>query len=295
MYPFLRKSASMPKHEQQVIFKEIRDGFIYKACGVALNSTDNILISILISTVMVGYYGNYNLIMGKMLLIVTIVFSAIGASVGNIIVKENAKTRYEVFNKLQNCCLLISNILVCSYFFLINDIIGLWLGKEFVLDRVIILAISINFYMSIIMQPLWVFRDATALFKKTKWIMVLCAVLNLTLSIIGGKLIGLSGIIFATAISKGMTYFIVEPKLLYTTYFHEKVFSYYRNIIINFIVVTISFGIIQISFGKMIVDTWKGVLLKGLVICTLMFAVSLIFYFREYKSLIKDFIKRMKD
>ena len=289
MYPFLSTKEALPPQDKKDIFAEIRDGMLYKICGVLLNSTDNILISILVSTIAVGYYGNYNLIMNKMLLVVTIVFSAIGSSIGNVIVQENEVTRYAVFNKLQNFCLLLSNILVCVYFFLVDDIICLWIGNEYVIDKVTVIAITINFYMSIVMQPLWAFRDATALFKKTKWIMVLCAVLNIILSIVLGKAIGLAGIIFATAISKSMTYCLVEPMLLFKKYFNKNVFAYYVKIFINLIVVVISiFFVLKVNDLRN-----ASIILKFFSVFLIPLLISIIVYFKYYIDLFKQIKEKL--
>ena len=61
------KNVISLKHEEEkkTIWKNIKSMFAYKIGGVILNNTDNILISILVSTVMVGIYSNYLMLYNK--------------------------------------------------------------------------------------------------------------------------------------------------------------------------------------------------------------------------------------
>ena len=80
-------------------------------------------------------------------------------------------------------------------------------------------AIGLNMYLSCVMQPLWSYREATGLYRKTKWIMVICAIINIVLSIVLGKIIGVIGIILASEIARIVTYVWYEPKILFREFF----------------------------------------------------------------------------
>ena len=71
----------------------------------------------------------------------------------------------------------------------------------------VLCAIVINFYFSIVLLPIWVFREASGLYRKTKYVMLITAVVNIVTSILLGKWIGLAGILFATSIARFTTYF----------------------------------------------------------------------------------------
>ena len=109
---------------------------------------------------------------------------------------------------MQSVSMVLSTVCVSGVFFLISDFVQLWLGRQYVLSELVLVAVVCNLYFSISLLPIWVFREATGLYRKTKYVMLATAVINLVLSVILGKMIGLAGIIFATAIARLTTYFL---------------------------------------------------------------------------------------
>lgn len=129
------------------------------------------------------------------------------------------------------------------------------LGKEYLLSNLVVVAISANMYLSCVLQPLWSYREATGLYNKTKWAMVACAILNLILSIVMGKRIGLAGVLFASGISRLCTYVWYEPRLLFKEYFGRKVGKYYKQLLTNTIFIVCLIGILGKVSGYIIVDS----------------------------------------
>ena len=200
-YPFIKKKIELPFKDVKEIFKNLYSVFLYKISGVLLNATDNTLISVLIGTSVVGIYSNYSLIITRATNLINTVFYSLTASLGNLVVKENAERRFKVFQMMQSMSVILSTICVCGFTFLIQDFIRLWLGNKYILSNEVLIAIIINFYLGIILLPIWVYREATGLYQQTKYVMVLTAIINLVLSIVMGKVIGLAGILFASAIA----------------------------------------------------------------------------------------------
>lgn len=58
------------------------------------------------------------------------------------------------------------------------------------LDFRVVIAISVNLWLSCVLQTLWSYRGATGLYLETKWIMALAALVNLILSVLLGYLSG---------------------------------------------------------------------------------------------------------
>src|SRR5699024_10382180 len=163
--------------------------------------------------------------------LINTVFYSLTASLGNLVVKENAERRFKVFQMMQSMSVILSTICVCGFTFLIQDFIRLWLGNKYILSNEVLIAIIINFYLGIILLPIWVYREATGLYQQTKYVMVLTAIINLVLSIVMGKAMGLAGILFASAIARLTTYFWFEPVLLFKEYFGISSWVYFRGII----------------------------------------------------------------
>ena len=219
LYPYIKERKVLPKKEIKEIFANLKSVFIYKVSSMLLNATDNILISVIVGTITVGYYSNYLLINNKLCGLISLFFTSLTASIGNIIVKETYKKRYEIFTIEQSISFIISGVVIPCFMVLINDLIVVWLGKSYSLGYPLAIAVSLNLYLQCVLQPLWSYREATGMYQKTKWVMLAAAICNIVLSIILGICWGVAGIIFASGISRIVTYVWYEPQLLFKNYF----------------------------------------------------------------------------
>lgn len=107
----------------------------YKIGGVILNNTDNILISILVGTVWVGYYSNYLIVISAIEAFTTIVFNALTASVGNLVAKSNKDRQFKVFKVINMICNIMFGMCAIELIILFNDFILIAFGNEYVLEK----------------------------------------------------------------------------------------------------------------------------------------------------------------
>lgn len=218
-------------------------------------------------TVGLGFYSNYTLIINKLTNIVNTVFYSLTASLGNLIVKENEEKRYHVFLAMQSVSMVLSTVCVSGVFFLISDFVQLWLGRQYVLSELVLVAVVCNLYFSISLLPIWVFREATGLYRKTKYVMLATAVINLVLSVILGKMIGLAGIIFATAIARLTTYFWYEPYLLFRNYFGQSCSVYFKGVFKSVITTLCILAIEYLCVGSFHPTGWLLWIAKAVFVC----------------------------
>ncbi len=295
LYPYIKNKEDISKEEKLDIFNNLKSVFLYKASSVLLNATDNTIISVLLGTVIVGYYSNYLMINNKIVSIFSLVFTSLTASIGNIIVTESTKKRFEIFKCEQSISFIICTIVIPCFFNLINDLILIWLGKDFVFDLKVIFAISLNMYLSCVLQPLWSYREATGLYRKTKWIMLICAILNIILSILMGKLIGLMGILLASAISRICTYVWIEPKILFKEYFEESPNKYFCSLVKNLLIIGVFSISLNLIFKNWIISSWIGFILKSIVLIIISIIISCVIYAKNPSlSIIKNKIIKYK-
>lgn len=280
IFPYLKdKSYILDKEEKNTIIKNIYSGAIGRIAEVLMTSTDNIIISIYVGTVAVGYCSNYFLIQSKITGFIFLAFSSIVSSVANLIVTEKSKERYKIFNLIQNLAGLISVLSVPLYILLVSDFIFLWLGDKYVLGNSVVYAIGLNMFLAIVLNPLYTFRSATGLYMKTKYLMIICAILNIILSIVLSYYIGICGVIIASALSRILTYVIVEPFLLYKRYFNISCLPYFVTLFKEFIVVfSISF-LLNFTINKYFeVVTWNFWIAKLLVVLIVLLLIAYILY-----------------
>ena len=296
-YPYINKNVKLPKEDTKGIFNNMGSVFLYKVAGLLINATDNTLISVLVSTTAVGYYSNYTMVVNKLVSVINIFFYGLTASIGNLIAEEGKERRYQIFEIMQSVSLIISTFCVTCTFFLIEDFITIWLGKEYVMGREVLWAIIINFYFSIILLPIWVFREATGLYQKTKFVMLITAAVNVVASIILGKIMGLAGIIFATSISRITTYFWYEPKLLFKEYFGKSCLVYFKGFIKGLCTTALVFLLVYLATSTLIVQNVGTFFLKAFIVGGIsLFVVVMIYYRTEgFKILFQRAVNLLKN
>ena len=279
-YPFINRKAAVTVDEEKSIFENMRSVFLYKISSTVFTATDNILISVLVGTAMTGIYSNYLMVSNKLLLIIQIIFSALTASIGNVIVREKSGKRYEVFCVIQSVSFILCGTIVSAFCIMANDFVYVWLGSDFTISTGAILAMTLNTYLSCVLQPLWIYRDATGLYVRTKYVMLAGAVLNLVLSVLLGKAMGLTGIILASAIARLSTYFWYEPRLLFREYFEKSAAGYYASLFKNALLMVVTIGGLWMLLSGVQAQNWLQLIGKGVVIGGICSVVFLLAYCR---------------
>lgn len=230
MYPFIKdKSYKKNCIDTQNIKENIKSVFLYRIGNVIMNNTDNILISIILGTVYVGYYSNYSLLVGTVATFINIIINSMMSSLGNLNASDDMEKSYSIFNILLLLFHWLSAICSISFILVINDFITIWLGKEFILNSEIVLCIIFNFYIKNVINPVWMYRETMGLFNNIKYTMLFAALINMILSVILGLKFGLAGIIISTALARIFTTVWYEPKSLFKLKFKKPVKEYWKN------------------------------------------------------------------
>jgi len=280
-YPYTKNKEILDADEKKSIFSNLKSVFIYKVSGVLLNATDNLLINLIVNTAAVGLYSNYLVVTNNLSMVAQMIYSAMTPSVGNLVTNSDDKKMYGIFRIMQMCSFWMSGFFLLGAYFLTEDFITVWIGAKYLFPHMTFIAILFNFYLGITLQPIWTFREATGLYRRTKYVMVLTAVVNLALSIILGIHFGVGGIIFASFLARISTYFWYEPNILFHDYFKRSVSSYYWGHIVNFIPLFIAYIAVYYTTSFIHVDTWLLLLAKT-AICTVI--VNLIYLIRYMKT-----------
>lgn len=291
-YAFLKHTVQYPVKTKDVtdIVANIKSMMIYKVATVLLTSTDNTLISVLVGTASVGLYSNYNLAVTSVNTFINIFYQSVTPSVGNVIVTEEETKRYQIFNLMQSFSLILTVFSTLMFWLLLDDLIYVWLGSSYRLDKLTVLALVLNYYLGGVTHPILSYREAAGLYRETKYIMLICAGINLGLSILLGKIIGLSGILFASGLSRLMTNFWFEPKILFNKYFKTSSKSYFIRITKNFLLTIIAGLIFTNLFAKFRVTNWKYTILKSAIVGMVVLGISVLPYINDAKILCRKFL-----
>lgn len=298
LYPELfSKKEKLDTAEKKKIFTVLKSGFIYKVSIVFLNSTTNVILSVLVSTIIVGYLSNYNLVVVAVVQISAIIFTNLTASIGNLVVLENEQSRLNVFKSMITVGSWLTVVFVGCTAVLCNGFIALWLGEDLLLPLHTELLRMGWMFLECIMQPIFAYREAVGLYQKTRYIMLAAAGLNIILSITLGMLFGLDGILCAAILSRLATYFWYEPRILYRDYFCASPLPYFKEVLFAFAltIIVVFFGIMVREF--LIVSSWTSWLCLGAIIFVFSNLVCMLIYsrrpaFRSVLAMVVGIIKQ---
>lgn len=257
-YPFLKNKSliDVTKVNNKEIIDNIKATFIYKISAVLTNNTDNILISIMLGTVYVGYYSNYYTLILYITSFISIVSTGILASIGDLNAENDSLKSYKMFKNLGLMYNIIATLSTASFLSVVQDFVPIWIGEEYLLSSTILGSLLFVFYITTSTSPIWIFRETLGLFKEVRLIMVTTMILNIVLSIVLGLKFGMAGILLATGISKLATHYWYEPLILYNTVFKIKVIDYFitqfKYLIYSIICFTLSYGITSYLPGNLL-------------------------------------------
>lgn len=288
-YPFIKEKAELDGEQKKRIRSNVFSLSLYKISFVALNGTDNILMSVMVGTVFVGMYANYYSVSTNIEAMLGLIFMALTPSIGNLVATSKGKDIRRVFNYAQIASFWISGVVCAGLTFLIQDFITLWLGEGMLLDKYTVAAIALYQYYAICMRPIWIFREGTGMYRQIRYIMLATAGLNIVLSIVLGKYMGISGILFATTIANMLTCFLYEPRILFKTFLNTNPIIYYRDYLINVLLTLFGMVLCYFALRRLTEISVMMFIVKGVICVSIMSAVYFIRYFKtpEFKELVE--------
>lgn len=216
-YPEIQtyQGASLSAEERMQIRKDTEALVLSRFGHVALNGTDNIIISAVVGVLWVGRLSNYTLICDSVTSVLCQITAAITGSLGNFFATEDKHAGYALFKKVEFLNFWLYGFSFIALVTLLDPFVQIWAGGRFVLGLPISIAIAINFFVAGYMNTLWVFRSTLGLFKQGKFRPILVAILNIVLSIVLGRLWGVFGVLFATFLSRAAISLWYDPLILH--------------------------------------------------------------------------------
>ena len=232
MYPYLKQfDGGLTKEENQKIARDVSNIFVGKVSGVITNSTDSILINIFAGTVQTGLYSNYNIIIGTITGTLKQFASAMRGSVGNLIASEPPEHIDRVFKRLIFIMFYLASFCSCMLTGLIDPFITIAFGDGLLLARITVLVCIFNLYISTIDIPVYSFVAAAGLFRLDKYISIIGSSMNLIISLVLGRSMGMTGILLGTSATY-LIQFVLKVILFYKNFLRQRYASMiWRNVV----------------------------------------------------------------
>lgn len=235
-YPWLNvdksRGKSLLKQYPEIITKT-KQVFIHKIKDFVLVRSDELFIFLFVSLKMVAYYGNYIIIISKLISLFSSVTGSVGASVGNLVAEGNKQNMLKIFWEYTTIQHTIAAILSFSLYNFIEPFISHWLGPEYIMDRRILMFLIIYIYITNSRNSVDSFNYAHGLYADV-WSAWAELIINVSITIIGGLKWGIIGILLGKIVSLLTIVVLWKPYYLFSSGFKESVSIYWKGVVRNY-------------------------------------------------------------
>lgn len=276
------------------IVKKTKDLLCHKIGGLVVYQSDNIIISYFCNLAIVGMYSNYLLIFTLLTGCIDQAFTGVTASIGNLIVENDNKKVYKTWRELHILFIFIATLFSFLFYELSKPFITIWVGSKFLLEDAVVFCIALNIMFKIIKCPIDKFKEAYGIFWD-KGAPLFEATLNLVVSIILAKKIGIIGVVIGTIVSNVIITAMWKPYIVFRHGFKEKIREYIYPTLKFYVIGVISI-LIAHYVGKYVpieaTNIFSLILLfivYGLISTIIIFVVFIID--KEFRNIINKYIK----
>lgn len=294
-YPILTEKNINPldKNTKKDIFKNVKALIIHKVGDVAVHQTDNIIISVFLNTLTVGLMSNYTTLNTMIEKFTNSIFNGFTASIGNLIAKETKDKQEEIFDVYDFLGFWIYGFVFIAFVTLSQPFITLWIGKKMLIDNITIWLYFFTIYLAGQSLTVYNFKSAAGKFNEDKWVAFVQAIVNLVVSIVAVKIIGLPGVYIGTLVQR-LIVNIVRPRIVYKYVLERKSSKYFLRFIFRtilmFLIAILLYFINRFCFDNVTVLTF---ILLTIITCIVPNIIFIVIFrkTKEFKFLLKK-IKR---
>lgn len=231
LYPYLRdrKVKKLEKAETDMVFTKTKAMMFHKIGDVARLSTDDIIITYYLNLNLVGLVGNYNYVITYAAGFINIIFNSIVSGFGNLVATESKEKQYSAFKVYRFVACWLYGFAAVGFWLLLTPFVtGIWLDESWMLGQAVLTLILIDFYLKGCRTVLVNFKIAAGVVEKDRYLALIQGGVNLIISIIGIKWIGLAGVYVGTVIS-GILANLIQPVIIYHDCFSQQARCYFKD------------------------------------------------------------------
>lgn len=222
-----------------VLIIKTKQIFIHKIGLFVLEQTAPLIIYALVSLTMVTYYGNYMVMIGYTTTLMNVIFSGMGASIGNLVAENNKSHTLDVFWELFTSRFWVSSLACFGLYLFMSPFITIWIGEKYVLGDITLILMLVTMFLRLTRSVTDSFNHAYQLFGDV-WAPVVEGIINLGCSFWLGSIWGLNGILVGIALSLLATGLLWKPYYLFSRGLKTTTFLYYRHYALLTIVIGVS-------------------------------------------------------
>jgi len=242
-YPWLKVNKKEGKallRKYPEIITKTKQVFIHKIKDFVLVRSDELFIFLFVSLKMVAYYGNYMIIISKLISLFSAVTGSVGASIGNLVAEGNKDRMMSIFWEYTTIQHTIATILCFALYNFLEPFVAHWLGTEYIMDHQILVLLVIFIYITNSRGSVDAFNYAHGLYADV-WSAWAELIINVTITIVCGFQWGISGILLGKIVSLFAIVVLWKPYYLFTSGFKEPALIYWKGVMRNYTISALSF------------------------------------------------------
>ena len=284
LYPQFKPKGSVDKTQVQRINQRIKDLFTSKIGSMIYDCADTIVISAFLGLTVLAVYQNYFYIISSITGLITVVFAACTAGIGNSIVVEIKEKNYQDLKKFTFIITWIAGFcsvcLLCIY----QPFMELWVGKDLMLSLSSVVCFVVYFFVRQFNALLNLYKDASGMWHEDRFRPLVAALTNLALNLILVQFIGIYGILLSTVLAiicVGMPWLLHN---LFTVIFDKKhMWPYIIRLAKYCVVVLFSCMVTYFICSKINIGLVPTILVRG-IICIIVPNAIYFVVFRKTKE-----------
>lgn len=283
-YPFTRAKQVMPveKEIKQDIFIKIKGLFYHKLGKIVVTGSDSIVLTGVLGLGAMNLYTNYYLVISGIRALLVRIFEILTNSVGNFLLDSNEERNLDVYKKVDFINFWCFGLAAAGMYGVMQPLITLWLGEEFLFGKSVLLVLVINFYLDGMRASVNTFKEAAGIFHEDRRIPVIEAIVNLGVSIVLAYFMGAAGVFLGTIISMGVAYLYSYPKYVCKPLMNMSYGSFVGNTGGHLAVLLIVLGLMEVCTAPMSAwSPWAQFMVAGVTAIVIFHLIFLPIYGRS--------------
>ena len=280
LYPWLQVSLKQGRknlRQYPEVLKKTKQVFVLKIKDFILNRSDELLVGAFVSVTQVAFYGNYTMIINKIIYLVNILGDGLSAGVGNLLAEGNDKNTMKVFWEITATRFFIMGMVIYPLIMFIQPVISCWVGQQYQLDNIIAYLLIFTLFLRLQYATVYLFVCSSGLYGDvwTSWAEL---IINIVVTLCLAPFFGIIGILLGKIVSVFFFNVFWKPYYLFSEGFHKSVWEFWHPMItyygLFFVFTGLSF-VVKYMITDKYVDSWATLIGSGLLI----YPILLLFYF----------------
>lgn len=229
MFPNYHCAGEVPAERKRDLYKKVGALAMHKIGMTVSSSLNSAVISASLGLTATAIYGNYNYIATTVITVLTVIYSAMTAGVGNKMQTDTPEKNYQDFMMLsffnQVMIIFCAGMMLCLY----QPFMTLWAGRDLLLSSGAVIVFVLSFSSVQFRKVVLMYKDAQGLWGADKWKPLAGGLTTVAFMVLLAPRFGIAGIVLASVISSVLVEIPWETRVLFKHYFGRPTAGYVKQ------------------------------------------------------------------